>query len=155
MITIKNTQRTHTIDLEKVKNDAQTILLELGYQDFDLGIWFTTNKTIRFYNKTYRNKDKATDILSFPYHPNLKAGQRIKVTEPEDQNIGDIIIAVEFVENLLELYQATLQQRISVLLIHGICHLLGYTHYDEENDKKMSTKERSIAQKLGLPKKLI
>lgn len=155
MITIKNTQRTHKINIEKVRSEAQTILDELGYSDFDLGIWFTTNKKVRELNKQYRHKDKATDILSFPYHPNLKAGQRIKVKDEEDKNVGDIIIAVAFVENLLPLYQTTLQKRISVLLIHGICHLLGYSHYDDENDEKMSAKERSIATKLGIKKEMM
>lgn len=155
MISIKNTQRKCTIDLEKVRQDAQTILDELGYSDFDLGIWFTTSKTVREYNKNFRNKDKATDILSFPYHPDLKAGQRIKVKEEDDKNIGDILIAPDFVESLLPLYQTTLQKRISVLLIHGICHLLGYTHYDEENDEKMSSKERAIAKKLGIKKEML
>ncbi len=155
MITIKNTQRTHKIDIEKVRADAQIILNELGYSDFDLGIWFTTSKMVREYNKTYRDKDKATDILSFPYHTDLKPGQRIKVKEEEDKNVGDILIAVEFVENLLPLYECTLQKRISVLLVHGICHLLGYTHYDEENDEKMITKERAIAAKLGIKKEMM
>lgn len=154
MISIKNTQRTCTVDIKKVREDAQKILDELGYSDFDLGIWFTTSKTVRTYNKNFRNKDKATDILSFPYHPNLKAGQRIKVKDEDDKNVGDILIAVEFVENLLPLYQTTLQKRISVLLIHGICHLLGYTHYDDENDQKMSAKERAIATKLGIKKEM-
>ncbi len=155
MITIKNTQRSHTIDIEKVRQDAQSILDELNYSDFDLGIWFTTNKTVQTYNKEYRKKDKPTDILSFPYHTDLKPGQRIKVTEEEDKNVGDILISVEFVENLLPLYQVDLQKRISVLLVHGICHLLGYSHYDDENDRKMIAKERAIAKKLGISKEML
>lgn len=155
MITIKNTQRTFKINIEKVRADAQVILEHLDYADFDLGIWFTTNKTVREYNREYRKKDKATDILSFPYHPNLQAGKRIKVHEEEDKNVGDILISVEFVENLLPLYQVDLQKRISVLLIHGICHLLGYTHYDDENDQKMIAKERAIAKKLGITKEMM
>ncbi len=155
MITIKNTQRSHTIDIEKVRQDAQSILDELNYSDFDLGIWFTTNKTVQTYNKEYRKKDKPTDILSFPYHTDLKPGRRIKVTEEEDKNVGDILISVEFVENLLPLYQVDLQKRISVLLVHGICHLLGYSHYDDENDRKMIAKERAIAKKLGISKEML
>lgn len=155
MITIKNTQRSHSIDIEKVRQESQIILDELNYSDFDLGIWFTTNKTVRQYNKEYRKKDKPTDILSFPYHTDLKPGQRIKVTEEEDKNVGDILISVEFVENLLPLYQVDLQKRISVLLVHGICHLLGYSHYDDENDRKMIAKERAIAKKLGISKEML
>lgn len=150
MITIRNTQRSFTIDTEQVKKTAQSILHELGYDDFDLGIWLTTSKTIRKYNKDFRNKDKATDILSFPYHYDLQPGQRITVHTPEDKNVGDVIIALDFVHNLLPLYKTTLDKRLGILLVHGICHLLGYTHYDEENDEKMSTLEKKIARTLHL-----
>jgi len=150
MITIKNTQRTFKIDHKAVEKTAQQILNELNYSDFDLGIWFTTNKTIRYYNKTYRNKDKATDILSFPYHPHLEPGQRIKVQEEDDKNVGDIIISLEFVHGVLPLYETSLDERIKVLLVHGICHLLGYSHYDPANDEKMITIEKKIAKKLNI-----
>lgn len=151
MIVIKTRLKNHGLDIKEIEHQATVILKELGYADFDLGIWLTTNKTIRDYNKTYRKKDKATDILSFPYHEGLKAGQKIKVLCEEDKNVGDIIISIDFVNYLLPLYETTLQKRIGVLLIHGICHLLGYTHYDDENDAKMSKIERSIAAKLNLP----
>ncbi len=152
MITIKNTQRTHTIDKERVKQTASIILHELGYQDFDLGIWFTTNKTVREYNKTYRNKDKATDILSFAYHT-LQPGKRPIIKDEEDKNIGDLIISPAFVYDVLPLYEVTLQERIDTLLIHGVCHLLGYTHYDTENDKIMIALEKKLAKKLNLSTK--
>lgn len=56
MITIKNSQRTIEVDTQKLEQSAQTILKELGYEGYDLGIWLTTNKTIHSYNKTYRKK---------------------------------------------------------------------------------------------------
>lgn len=150
MITIKNTQRSHTVDTEHIKKTAQIIITELGYQDFDLGIWLTTNKTIHSYNKMYRKKNKPTDILSFPYHPNLEPGEKPTVHDEEDKNLGDLIISVEFVHDLLKLYKdITLQERIDTLLIHGICHLLGYSHYDEDNDKIMNALEKKLAKKIG------
>lgn len=150
MITIKNTQRAIKVDTAYVKKTAQQILAELDYDGFDLGIWLTTSPTIRKYNRDFRNKDKATDILSFPYHYGLKPGKRIKVLEEEDKNVGDIIIAVDFVQGLLPLYNVTLKQRLPILLVHGVCHLVGYTHYDEDNDEKMSAIEKKIAKKLKL-----
>ena len=83
MITIRNTQRKVSIDVKRLKVDAQTILDALDYSDFDLGIWLTSNKMIHSYNKEYREKDKPTDVLSFPYHDTLKAGQRIKVKDDD------------------------------------------------------------------------
>ena len=150
MITIKNTQRKHAVNIKRVQSTAQHILHELKYSDFDLGIWLTNSSTVRQYNREYRKKDKPTDILSFPYHYNLKPGQRIKPTCEEDKNIGDIIISVEFVVGLLPLYDVTLDERLDTLLVHGICHLLGYSHYDPDNDEKMMKLEKKIAKSLGI-----
>ena len=150
MITIKNTQRKYKINIEQLRTTAHNILHELGYQDFDLGIWLTTSKTIRIYNRDYRKKDKPTDILSFPYHPHIQPGQRIKVTCEEDKNVGDIILAIDFIHNLLPLFETTLEERLKTILVHGICHLLGYSHYDPDNDEIMTTIEKKIAKKLGI-----
>ena len=57
---------------------VQRLLDELGYSDFDIGIWFTTNKTIGHFKELYRGKSAPTDILSFPYHTHIKAGQKNK-----------------------------------------------------------------------------
>ena len=147
MITIKNTQRKIKINIAAIEKTAAALLRELRYEDFDLGIWFTTNETIRSYNREYRKKDKPTDILSFPYHE-LKPGERIKIKTDEDKNVGDLIISLEFVVNLLPLYEVTLKERLDTLLIHGICHLLGYVHYDEKNDTIMCALEKKLAKKL-------
>lgn len=67
MIIVHNTQRKAKINVSQLKDDAQIILDALRYPDFDLNIWLTTNATIRKYNRKYRKKNKATDILSFPF----------------------------------------------------------------------------------------
>ncbi len=144
MITIRNTQRKFIVDTQRIEKTAQIILDELKYSDYDLGIWLTTNSTIHAYNKQYRAKDKPTDILSFPYHQ-LEAGERITVYSDEDKNVGDLIISIEYVHGILSLYDVTLEERLDTLLVHGICHLLGYSHYDEENDKIMNALEKKLA----------
>lgn len=151
MITLLNKQRKVTINKKRIIASASLILKELGYEDFDLSILITNNKTIREYNNTYRHKDVPTDILSFPYY-SLQPGERIAAdpTDPESQNIGDIMISAEFVENILSLYEVSLEERLDTLLIHGICHLLGYSHYDPENDKIMSALEKKLAKKLQI-----
>jgi len=148
MITIRNTQRKIKIDINQLKEDAQTILKELGYSDFDLGIWLTSNKMIHKYNKEYRHKDKPTDVLSFPYHTELKAGERIKVTTEEDKNVGDLIIAPEYVMHDLPKWNTTFDKHMQRLLVHGICHLLGYDHIEDADYKIMHRKEMALLKKL-------
>lgn len=152
MITISNKQRRFPLAVARLQEVAKQLLNLTGYDDFDLGVLFTNNKGIQRYNKQYRNKDKPTDVLSFPYHPNLQAGKRIKPTSDDEKNLGDIIISPEFVWQQLADYpdwetktkaeQAhAIEERIVVLLIHGFCHLLGYDHETEQQYATMRRKE--------------
>lgn len=144
MISIKNNTRTIKFDSAQFAQDAQQVLDALKYHDFDLGILLTTNKTIRQYNKNYRQKDKATDILSFPYHPDLQAGKRITVRSEDDKNLGDIIIALEYVQKDAPNWGHTFEHRMRVLLVHGICHLLGYDHIEDADYEVMRKKEAQL-----------
>lgn len=148
MITIKNSQRKIKIDVKQFESDAATILDALGYPDFDLGILLTTNKTIHRYNKEYRHIDKPTDILSFPYHPELMAGQKIKVHSEDDKNLGDLIISLEYVVKAAQELGTTFEKRMQVLLVHGICHLLGYDHIQDEDYEVMRKKEAFLLRKI-------
>ncbi len=148
MISIKNTQHKIKIDANQLKKDAQFILDELGYSDFDLGILITTDKKMHAYNKEYRDKDKPTDVLSFPYHPHLKAGQKIKVESEDDKNLGDLILAPEYILNDLPKWNTTFEKHLQRLLVHGICHLLGYDHIEDADYKVMHKKEMALLKKL-------
>lgn len=145
MITIKNRQRRIQVDPQQLTDDAEKMLKALGYDGFDLGILLTTNKTIHAYNKEYRSKDKPTDILSFPYHTQLKPGDKIVVHEPEDRNIGDLIISLEYVKkDAPKTWGRTFEQHMTALLAHGISHLLGYDHETDEEFAVMQKVEKKL-----------
>jgi rRNA maturation RNase YbeY len=148
MVTIKNTQRTVKINKKEIELVATKILNIIGYPDFDLGIWFTNNKTVRYYNHKYRNKDKPTDILSFSYHSNLKPGQKIIVHSEEDKNLGDLILSAPYIQAQANKLKISLQDHIVTLLVHGICHLLGYDHETNKEYRQMRAKESYILKKL-------
>lgn len=148
MIRIQNRVKSIPCNTAQLQRDAQKILEILKYPDFDLGILLTTNKTIQHYNKTYREKDKPTDVLSFPYYPELKAGDRIEVCCDDDKILGDIIISLEYVKKDAPQWEQTFDHRMRVLLVHGICHLLGYDHIKDEDYKVMKRKEEAILKKL-------
>lgn len=148
MILLKNTQRKIAINRERIIAQVQKILEILKYSDFDIGIWITNNTTIREYNKKYRHKDKATDILSFPFYPELVAGKHIKAKNPEDKNLGDLIISAEYVVEEAKKYNVPFEQRLQLLFVHGICHLLGYDHIEDADFQKMRAKESFILKKL-------
>jgi probable rRNA maturation factor len=150
MITIRDTQRSIRVSKTALQKTAATMLASLGYADFDLGILLTTNATIRRYNKTYRDKDKATDILSFPYHESLKPGQKIVVKSPEDKNMGDIIISLEYVrKDAIIRWNRYFDDHMTVLLAHGIAHLLNYDHQTDAEFEVMQKVEKKLLKAVG------
>ena len=137
MILIKNRIRKIKINEKKIKAGTKKMLAFINYSEFDIGVLFTTNKSIRNYNITFRKKDKATDILSFPYHTELTAGQRVSVHEPEDSNLGDLIISLEFASKDAKLFGSSLDDYILMLIAHGVAHLIGYDHITDSDYKKI------------------
>ncbi len=144
VITIKNTQRSIKINTNHVHAIIKKILQKLEYPDFDIGIWFTTNKTIQRYNKNYRKVNKPTDILSFNYHQNISPGKHIVVKIPEDKNLGDLIISAEYVNKVARELHKTFVNHLDTILIHGICHLIGHTHDHSADYKKMDILEKEL-----------
>lgn len=150
MINIKSRLKNNfNFDIENYKIQAQKALEALGYGDFDLGIMLTTNATIKKYNAEFRNKDKATDVLSFPYH-HIAAGTKIKPLSDDDKNIGDMIISLEYVQAAAKKLGTTFEKRMNRMLIHSLCHLLGYDHIQDDEFAVMIKKEQSLAKKIGL-----
>lgn len=147
MIALKNTQRSVKIDIKRFVSDAQIMLEELGYGDYELSIWITTDKTVKHYNGVFRNKPVPTDILSFPYH-NVKAGTRIKPKTDDDKHLGDLLISAVYV---FERYpNEQFYPRMQKLLCHGICHLLGYDHDTPKSDALMIAQENRLLKAVGV-----
>lgn len=144
MIVISNRQRALKVDTQQLKKDAQKVLDAVNYADFDLSIVLVSNKQMHALNKQFRGKDKPTDILSFPFYPQLKAGERIIATNPDEKNIGDIIIAPKYVQETLHEWGNVFEERMQILLVHGICHLLGYDHILDEDYTIMKKEEERL-----------
>ena len=144
MVIISSRLKKYALDVPFFTTLAEKMLHELAYDDFDITILFTTNKAIRHLNKTFRNKDKPTDVLSFPHHPDLKAGKRIKVRDDDDKALGDIIISVEYTEQDAKKLGVPLEKRIELLLAHGIAHLLGHDHILDNEYRVMRRLEERL-----------
>ncbi len=151
MVIVTSRLKKHVINKPHLTLFVEKMLSELKYNDFDITILFTTNKAIRELNKTFRGKDKPTDVLSFPHHPHLKAGQKIKIVYEDDKALGDIIIAVDYVAKDAVKYGVTLEQRIELLIAHGIAHLLGHDHIEDTEYKVMRRLEERLLRAARAP----
>jgi probable rRNA maturation factor len=79
-----------------------------------ISLTFCNNKFIRKLNKNYRRKDKPTDVLSFPMKENAL--------------LGDIVISADYAANNAKRYNISFSEEINKLAVHGLLHLLGFTH---------------------------
>lgn len=109
----------------------------------EISLLFTTDSEIQIINKTYRKKDKATDVLSFPQIDYKNIG----FVAP---TLGDIVISVETAKVQAKKYEHSLTKEIDRLLVHGILHLLGYDHENvpKNEAQRMRRKEKLILNKI-------
>ena len=101
-----------------------------------LTILLSNNKNIKKLNKKFRNKNKATDILSFPFEKKLN----IK----KSAYIGDIVISYEFINKPRTLSTTEFKNKVTKIFIHGFLHLLGYDHVKLKDFKSMLIEEEKI-----------
>ena len=113
-----------------------------------LSILFTGNEEIQVINKQYRGKDQPTDVISFAYH------------ETEDFDIGpydtlgDIVISMERVEEQAAEYNHSSKREMYYVLTHGLLHLLGYDHIEEDDKKEMRAREEEILKQFGYTREM-
>ncbi len=110
----------------------------------ELSLVFTDDAHIRKLNATWRGKDKATNVLSFPAFE-MAPGY------PVPPLLGDIVIAYETVRRESALEDKPFEHHLMHLMIHGFLHLLGYDHEIDEEAEEMEDLERRILTVLGIP----
>ena len=103
-----------------------------------LTILLSNNKNIKKLNKKFRNKNKATDVLSFPSEK--------KINIKKSPYIGDIIISYEFMNKPKALSALEFKSKVTRIFIHGFLHLLGYDHIRLKDFKVMLIEEEKIYQ---------
>ena len=114
----------------------------------EISVTFVDNEEIRKLNSKYRNKDTATDVLSFPmgengvYDVHMETGAKI---------LGDVVLSMEKAIEQANAYGHSLQREVAYLTAHSVLHLLGYDHIESMDRVRMREKEELIMTELGLP----
>ena len=118
----------------------------------EISVSFVDNEAIHKLNLEYREKDKPTDVLSFPMweKEELLDGSAL---DGHAVTLGDIIISTEKATSQAEEYGHSIEREICFLSVHSILHLLGYDHETSEEDEiHMKTKQEEVLIKIGLPR---
>jgi probable rRNA maturation factor len=130
-------------DVDILAQDAiAATLVEVGkrvHPDAEISVRLCDDDEIRALNLAWRNKDKATNVLSFP----SPAGDRGPL-------LGDIVVAFEYVSEEARDAGRSLRDHLAHMLVHGMLHLLGFGHENESEAEEMEALERRILAKLGI-----
>lgn len=122
----------------------------------EVALTFVDDEEIQALNKAYREKDKPTDVLSFPQWEDNDDEMTIVYDEddaPEEdaEMIGDIVISLQTAKRQAEEFGHSLEREVCFLFVHGFLHLLGYDHEEgDAEEAEMFAKQDEILQKAGI-----
>ena len=134
------------IDIEKPLNNklnkvVSTILDQEKMSDCVINLRLLNDKEMKKLNMQFRQKDKTTNVLSFPNDD---------ISVKQTKNIGDIAISVEYVKAEAKKEGKTFDDHIIHMLAHGVYHILGYDHENNENAVIMENKEIQTLEKINI-----
>jgi len=125
-----------------VRRIANAMLAELDLADAELSVLLTNDAEIHELNRTHRDKDKPTDVLSFPLEEgegtlkDFRAGQ-VRL-------LGDVVISLDTAARQAKGRKRELLPEVRFLLAHGLLHLLGYDHGNAREKKQMDAMTRRL-----------
>lgn len=138
------------VNEEMVKDYIEKVLTREYESDRPvyMSLLLTGNDEIQVINREYRDKDQPTDVISFAYHE----------TEEFDigpyDTLGDIVISLDRVFEQAKEYNHSPKREFFYVLTHGILHLLGYDHIEEEDKVEMRAKEEEILKEFGYTREM-
>ena len=132
-----------------VRKCCQAVLVSENFdKSAEVSVSFVDNNEIRRLNRLYRDKDKPTDVLSFPLGEN---GVYDVNNETGAVLLGDVVISIETAIKQAKMYNHPLEREVGFLTVHSMLHLLGYDHETSPLEaERMHEKEEMVLERLGV-----
>ncbi len=141
-ILISNRQNRKKIPLKILEQTALAILNDLGCPDHELSLLIVDDAQIEIMNQDYLKHEGPTNVISFP----MQEGEFSQISP---SLLGDVVISADTAEKEAALAGITFRQRLIELLIHGMLHLVGYDHENDESDAlAMETKSEALLERI-------
>ncbi|MFO7772545.1 MAG: rRNA maturation RNase YbeY [Dehalococcoidia bacterium] len=127
---------------------AQVVLEAEGIAPpYELGLVFTDSETVRQLNRDYRGVDEPTDVLAFCMLSQKRADDFFALPPDGITRLGDVIISYPQAAEQAKEQGHSIERELTLLVIHGILHLLDYDHEESDEEAEMRTRERELLQK--------
>ena len=136
-------------DLELELNELEELLKDFCKREKLDNVLFNViivdEKEIHNINKTYRQIDSPTDVISFALED-----EETMIGPDKIRVLGDIYICIEKVKSQAEEYKHSFKRELTFLTVHGLLHLLGYDHMNKEDEIKMFKKQEEVLNYYGI-----
>ena len=134
-------------DITAVRRAIETVGRLYGAEDAEVSVTLTDDAHIHELNRIYRAVDRPTDVLSFA----LTESEEPEIVGAQGHDVlGDLVISLEHVAAQAEEYGHSPLRELSFLTVHGMLHLLGYDHMEEEERLEMEEEQRYVMEELGI-----
>ena len=134
-------------DAAAVRRAVETVGRLYGAEDAEVSVTLTDDAHIHALNRAYRGIDRPTDVLSFAL---AESEEPMILGAPSGEVLGDLVISLERVAAQAEEYGHSALRELSFLTVHGMLHLLGYDHMEEEERMEMEAEQRHVMEELGI-----
>ena len=125
----------------KLKSVFKTICIEENLSEISINLRIINDKEMTELNRKFRNKDSSTNVLSFTNED---------ISKTITGNLGDIAINYDYLERESKEQSKSFDDHMIHMLVHGIYHILGFDHKDDEMAEFMEKKEIAILKKLNI-----
>lgn len=147
---VRITYENKATEKKEYENIIESVCKEGAYiygldEDAELSVVLCDNTYIHELNKTYRNIDRPTDVLSFA----LNEGEEEGYDGPDTKLLGDIVISLDKTLEQADEYGHSFERELAYLTVHGMLHILGYDHMTDEDKTEMRKEEEFVLHRLG------
>jgi probable rRNA maturation factor len=143
-------EQSESVDLEQLRGLAELVLREEGYPDeTELTLLLVDEDEMSAYNERFLNRNGPTDVLAFPVEELMPGVVPEHDPTGPPLMIGDVIVAPAYVGRQAADYDVGLDDEMALMVTHGILHLLGYDHIEEEDAQRMEARETELLELVG------
>lgn len=147
-------EQTQEVGLSDLHSLAQLVLSEEGFSDdVEVTLIFVSESEMAAYNERFLDREGPTDVLAFPVE-DLMPGV-VPDIDPQGPPLmlGDVIIAPGYVRRQAERDGIGFEDEIALMVTHGILHLLGYDHVEDDDAERMEARERELLARAGMTRR--
>lgn len=144
-------EQSERVGLDDLHSLAELVLAEEGYpEDAEVTVLLVDESEMASYNERFLDREGSTDVLAFPVEALLPG-----VVPDHDPHgppfvLGDVVIAPSYVRRQADEQGIRFEDEMALMVTHGILHLLGYDHVDDDEAERMEERERHLLAKMGL-----